>query len=200
MNGILVATQPIVNGAASATFNPTRLGASSVVATYPGDTVYRSSIASAAVTVPAAAILEFNPRQTYLFAGIPGDDNHWGGSLGTFPATQTQMHFPSNLAVDNFGNVYVADQGNDVIRKVDPTTGLMSQFAGYEHQQTIYYCDYGSEGGDANNAEFNRRHGLRRQQQHVPGPLQQRRHLPHRRRIARHHHRRWPPRPERRAR
>ncbi|MES2392081.1 MAG: Ig-like domain repeat protein, partial [Acidobacteriota bacterium] len=154
MNGITVATQTIANGAASATFNPTKLGASSVVAKYSGDSTYLSTSTSAPVTVPSAPILEFNPRQTYLFAGIPGDDNHWGQSYGTFPATQTQMHFPSNLAVDNFGNVYVSDQGNDVIRKVDPTTGQMSQFAGYEHQQTIYYCNSGGEGYDAGNANF----------------------------------------------
>ena len=45
------------------------------------------------------------------------------------PATEAQLAFPSDVAVDQDGNVYVADQGNHRIRKVSPG-GEISTVAG----------------------------------------------------------------------
>ena len=45
------------------------------------------------------------------------------------PATEAQLAFPSDVAVDLDGNVYVADQGNHRIRKVSPG-GEISTVAG----------------------------------------------------------------------
>jgi uncharacterized protein (TIGR03437 family) len=53
-------------------------------------------------------------------AGFSGD----GG-----PATQAQLHFPLNVAVDASGNLYIADLFNNRVRKVSPA-GIIVTFAG----------------------------------------------------------------------
>jgi len=45
------------------------------------------------------------------------------------PANQAKLFFPNDLAVDSAGNLYIADQGNDAIRKVNPS-GIISTVAG----------------------------------------------------------------------
>ena len=54
------------------------------------------------------------------FSGFSGD----GG-----PAVQAQLDGPYSVAADGAGNVYIADTGNDRIRKVD-ATGTITTFAG----------------------------------------------------------------------
>lgn len=46
------------------------------------------------------------------------------------PATAACLNEPKSLAVDQFGNVYIADSENHVVRKVDRATGRITTIAG----------------------------------------------------------------------
>jgi len=46
------------------------------------------------------------------------------------PATAATMNWPTGVAVDGAGNLYIADSGNNVIRKVSHDTGKISTVAG----------------------------------------------------------------------
>ena len=46
------------------------------------------------------------------------------------PALSASLNAPNSAAVDSSGNLYIADTGNHRIRKVTPTTGTISTFAG----------------------------------------------------------------------
>jgi len=71
---------------------------------------------------------------------------------GTGTATgQAEFTLPRGLAVDAAGNVYVADTGNSVIRKIDPS-GNVSTLAGNGMP--------GELDGSAANAEFDRPSGV----------------------------------------
>jgi hypothetical protein len=54
-------------------------------------------------------------------AGYAGD----GG-----PATKAELTEPTGVAVDSAGNVYIADAGNNLIRRVDAQTGAITTVAG----------------------------------------------------------------------
>ena len=73
--------------------------------------IYRVDAATKAVTVLAGT-------GTAEFSGDGG------------PATTAQLRYPADLAVDGVGSVYIADNGNHRIRKVDQRTGLITTIAG----------------------------------------------------------------------
>jgi serine protease len=64
------------------------------------------------------------------FAGSPL--GYYGGKGNTGdggPAVLAQLYAPQGVTVDRAGNVYIADTGNERIRKVDPN-GIITNFAG----------------------------------------------------------------------
>ena len=73
-------------------------------------------------------------------AGYSGD----GG-----PATSAQLSWPVGLAVDAAGNMYIADSGNYVVRKVMAATGTITTVAGNGGS------GYSGDGGPATGAQIN---------------------------------------------
>jgi RHS repeat-associated protein len=56
-------------------------------------------------------------------------------------AVDAMLRYPTGVAADTIGNLYIADSGNHLIRKVD-SAGIITRVAGYR------YGGYGSFGGD----------------------------------------------------
>ncbi|ULQ54703.1 gliding motility-associated C-terminal domain-containing protein [Flavihumibacter fluvii] len=71
----------------------------------------------------------------------------YGNSGNGGPATKAQLAWPVDIITDTTGNMYIADQDNNVIRKVDPT-GVISIFAGTASP------GYSGDGGPATAAQL----------------------------------------------
>jgi sugar lactone lactonase YvrE len=79
-----------------------------------------------------------------LFAG--NGANGYTGNGG--PATNASLSYPVGVAADASGNLFIADAGNAVIRKVN-TNGIITTFAGNGT------AGYSGDGGPATSAELN---------------------------------------------
>ena len=54
-----------------------------------------------------------------------------GGYNGDgIPATDAELNAPFDLAMDSIGNIYIADESNNRIRKIDAKTGIITTVAG----------------------------------------------------------------------
>ncbi len=76
-------------------------------------------------------------------------------------ATDAKLRYPYGLAVDNFGNVYIADAGNNVIRLVD-NAGFIHTFAGngYGAGLGLGHGGYTGDGGNPRSARLNSPKGV----------------------------------------
>ena len=81
---------------------------------------------------------------------VAGTRRRGGGGDGG-PAVQAQLTFPNGVAVDGSGNLYIADSGNDRIRKVDPT-GTITTVAGIG--EDVSDSGYSGDGGPAVEAQL----------------------------------------------
>ena len=77
----------------------------------------------------------------------------WGFGGDNGPATQARLHAPSGLATDNTGNLFIADSGNDRIRRVDPS-GTITTVAGTGE------TGFSGDGGPAVAARLNNPTGI----------------------------------------
>ena len=66
-------------------------------------------------------------------------------------ATSASLNQPQDVFLDGAGNVYIADAGNRVVRKVDPATGIITTIAGGGATGWPTFGD----GGAATDAQFN---------------------------------------------
>jgi hypothetical protein len=87
--------------------------------------------------------LSANAQNIYTIAG----NNSSGYTGDGSPATAAQLYFPSAVSVDATGNIYIADYGNNVIRKVN-SAGIISTVAGNN------VGGYSGDGGQASAAEL----------------------------------------------
>ena len=63
-------------------------------------------------------------------------------------ATSAQLYYPAGMALDGKGNLYIADTGNNVVREVAVSTGIITTVAGSGT------AGYSGDGGPATNAEL----------------------------------------------
>ncbi|MDF0676810.1 MAG: hypothetical protein P0120_21105 [Nitrospira sp.] len=71
----------------------------------------------------------------------------YGGDDG--PAARAELNFPTAVAVDREGNLYIADTMNHRVRMVDSETGIMTTLAGTGHAR------FSGDGGPARQAALN---------------------------------------------
>ncbi len=113
------------------------------VAYAPNGTVY---------VISGNQIEQFNPS-TGLVTTVAGKQAPgYSGDGG--PATNAELYYPFGIAVDNAGNLYIADTGNSVIRKITAATGIITTVAGNGS------VGYAGDGGTATSAELNGPHGI----------------------------------------
>lgn len=92
------------------------------------------------ITVPL--VNENYEGDTIAGTGIAGYSGNGG------PAIQAQINSPQGLAYDGAGNLYIADNQNFVIRKVNAQTGVITTVAGNGQQ------GYSGDGGPATSARL----------------------------------------------
>ena len=63
-------------------------------------------------------------------------------------ATATSLYFPNGVAVDAAGNLFIADTGNDRIRRVAVASGIITTVAGSD------FVGFGGDGGPATSAQL----------------------------------------------
>jgi sugar lactone lactonase YvrE len=80
---------------------------------------------------------------TVAGTGRPG----YSGDGG--PATDARLYNPAGIDIDQAGNIYLADDWNNVIRRIDASTGVLTTIAGNGRQA------FGGDGGPAIRARFN---------------------------------------------
>ena len=106
-----------------------------VSATYSGDGL--DFPGSTSVLTPSSII------QTVAGTGVEGSNP------GGIPATSANLFFPSGLAVDSAGDIYIADEQNNVVQEVNAKTGLITTIAG------TGTAGYNGDGIAATSAELN---------------------------------------------
>lgn len=75
-------------------------------------------------------------------------------------ATSASFNFPWAISVDSAGNIYIADRGNNRIRRVDQATGVIETVAGGDANGDGATDPLFGDGGQAVDAELNSPHGV----------------------------------------
>jgi hypothetical protein len=99
----------------------------------------------------------------YPFAGNGYDAGmgflHGGYSGDGGPAILAELNWPSGIALDNSGNLFIVDDGNKVVRKVNKS-GIIITIAGNGYDAGTLNGGYSGDGGPATAAEFSQPAGL----------------------------------------
>ncbi len=90
-------------------------------------------------------------------AGYLGSPNY-GGDGG--PATSAFLYYPSGVTVDSFGNLFIADTYNSLIREVNAATGVITTVAGNTADAGLGEGFYGGDGGPATLGLLNLPYGV----------------------------------------
>ena len=114
----------------------------------PGSNTLLATAIGLVTAMSALAQATFEPYAVKTLAGVPG----LAGSYDGRGVQERQFYYPFGVAVDLAGNLYVADQGGQIIRKVTPA-GVIITLAGSLGSS-------GSADGTGSAARFNDPSGL----------------------------------------
>jgi sugar lactone lactonase YvrE len=82
----------------------------------------------------------------------------WDNFKDGIPATEASLHTVSKLELDVLGNIYIAEAGRHIVRKID-TMGVITTVAGIANG-AYGTAGYGGDGGPATDALLNAPYGL----------------------------------------
>ena len=71
------------------------------------------------------------------------------------PATVAALSNPSSVALDSSGNIFISDSGNNLVRRIDAFTGIITTVAG-----SVNLHGYGGDNGPATQASLNTPNGI----------------------------------------
>ena len=91
---------------------------------------------------------------SHVISTVAGNGNP-GSSGDGGKSTAAELDNPSGLALDGAGNLYIADSGNNVVRRVDAISGLIHTVAGQ-----IGSAGYSGDGHAATSAKLSSPQGL----------------------------------------
>jgi sugar lactone lactonase YvrE len=77
---------------------------------------------------------------TQVIRTVAGPTNGFGGDGGS--AVLAKLDYPTSIAIDSNGNLYIADQRNHRIRRVDARTGIIKTVAGNGLPKHIHSVTY----------------------------------------------------------
>lgn len=115
------------------------------------------TIALSGIATPAPAPqMQFTPTELNVIAGTGAMPANCVDPAEPGPALQTQLCGPTAVAVDLAGNVYIAEQSENVVKKLD-TSGNITTFAGIENSGV---GSYSGDNGPANAANLSQPLGV----------------------------------------
>ncbi|MGA2276734.1 MAG: Ig-like domain repeat protein [Terracidiphilus sp.] len=120
-------TQTVIAGTGSAIAAQATLNSPSAVAVAPNGFIYIADTGNNLVRVidPVTGNISTYAGGATTVCAAAYD------AQGDFcPAAQATLHSPSGLATDAYSNLYIADTGNNLVRRVDSGTGVINLDAG----------------------------------------------------------------------
>ena len=99
-------------------------------------------------------VIRLVTKSTGIITTVAGTGGSSGYSGDGGPATSAKLYEPIGVAIDAAGNIYIVDSGNNVIRMVTSSTGIITTVAGTGTQ------GYSGDGGLATSAKLSYPRGV----------------------------------------